>query len=163
MLVDPDSLPDLSECESRLIEDRYYEFGRMRLRKISRAGTPDPIFKLCKKYGETSRRSEPIANLYLTETEYAELLKLPGNDLVKRRYRYEFEGCIFSLDEHTGKLSGLFMVEKEGVSSEELDSMRFPPFGIRDVTEDSRFSGSNLAKIFSNPDAQPDLSIFHVR
>ena len=162
MLVDPHSLPDLGGCESRLIEDRYFEFGRMRLRKISSAGAPVSIFKLCKKYGKTSSCSEPIANLYLSETEYAEFLKLPGDDLVKRRYRYEFEGRVFSVDEHTGILSGLFIVEKEGASSEELDSMRFPPFAIRDVTEDSRFSGSNLAKIYSNSEVQTDLSIFHV-
>lgn len=160
MFVDSRSLPDLRECESRLIEDRYFQFGRLRLRKISEAGTPEPLFKLCKKYGETARMEEPIVNVYLSAEEYGEMLKLPGNDLIKTRYRYEYGGTIFSIDAHTGCLSGLFLIEKEAASSEELEAIRLPPFAIRDVTEDRRYCGASLAKIFSNPDDQFNQSIF---
>ena len=145
MLVDPSLLPDLSGLESRLIEDRYFEFGRMRLRKISQAHSSVIVYKLCKKYGKINRLEEPITNLYLSEAEYAALLSLPGNDLVKRRYRYEFQGEIFSIDKHAGALAGLYLLEKESETGDVLRSICFPPFAVIEVTEDVRYNGDSLA------------------
>lgn len=71
---------------------------------------------------------------------------LPGHDLVKRRYRYEYQGRRFSIDAHTGVLEGLSLCECEAASLSELMAIAFPPFAVEDVTTDPKYSGAGLAK-----------------
>lgn len=144
--IPPELLPDLSELPYADIEDRYLDTGRLRLRKVTQAGGMDSIYKLCKKYGSVSAYEEPIVNIYLTREEYEVLYALPGSDLVKRRYRYEYQGRHFSIDAHTGALAGLFLCECEATSTAELMEIAFPPFAVEDVTADSSYSGSGLAQ-----------------
>jgi CYTH domain-containing protein len=106
----------------------------------------ESIYKLCKKYGSTGKYEEPIVNIYLTVEEYESLRVLPGRDLVKRRYRYEYQGRRFSIDAHTGALAGLYLCECEAASITELMAIVFPPFAIEDVTTDLRYSGASLAQ-----------------
>jgi CYTH domain-containing protein len=146
LLVSPDLLPDLSGLPYVDIEDRYLDGGRLRLRKMTAAGAAESIYKFCKKYGSDDTYKEPIVNIYLTREEYEVLHVLPGCDLVKRRYRYEYEGRRFSIDAHTGLLSGLYLCECEAASTAELMEIVFPPFAVEDVTADSRYSGASLAQ-----------------
>ena len=146
MRVRPEDVPDLHDLPFDLIADRYFDFGRMRLRKITPGSGGPATFKLCKKYGATHAYTEPIVNIYLEEAEYAALRQLPGNDLLKRSYRLEWKGRRFRLDAHTGALAGLYLCETEAGSVEELLRGEFPPFAREDVTQDERFSGAFLAK-----------------
>ena len=144
-LIDPALLPNLSELESTLIEDIYLHCGRLRLRKLT---SPDGAitYKLCKKYGNSDTFEEPIANLYLTNSEYLALAHLEGDVLLKRRYKHPFEGRVFSIDIHLFPHTELALCEIEAASVEELLSVQFPPFALLDVTSDNRYSGAQLAK-----------------
>lgn len=148
MRIRNDMLPDLMQLPRKRIEDRYLTAGRMRLRKVTSegAGTATSVYKLCKKYGPCVRYVEPIVNIYLTAEEYESLCTLPGNNLVKRRYSYDFHGSRFSIDEYLGVLAGLYLCECEASSEEILRDIRFPPFASEDVTDDPRYSGVMLAQ-----------------
>jgi len=153
MLVEAALLPDLDGLDFTVVEDRYLEGGRMRLRKIHPAKTGQEEYKLCKKYGAIGMYEEPIVNVYLTQEEYATFCTLPGSNLVKRCYRMEYGGHRFRLDEHTGSWAGLYLCEIEATSLQELQTIVFPPFAMRDVTADSHYSGAYLARHL------PDLSL----
>ncbi len=150
MLIPPELLPDLSGLRYVEIEDRYLNAGHLRLRRMTECGATESIYKLCKKYGSTGKYEEPIVNIYLTREEYESLHVLPGRDLVKRRYRYEYQGQCFSIDAHTGPLRGLYLCECEAASTSELNEVAFPPFVVEDVTADMRFSGANLAQAYAS-------------
>ena len=147
MLVETARLPDLRGLPCKTIEDRYLEAGRLRLRKITNADDAHVVYKLCKKYGSALAYQEPIVNIYLDAPEYDALRVLPGYDLTKRRYTVEYEGRRFSVDEHTGALTGVYLCEHEAASVSELLSVAFPPFAVEDVTLDPQFSGLSLARL----------------
>ena len=149
MRISPEQLPDLSSLHYTEIEDRYLDAGRLRLRKMTEGGATESIYKLCKKYGSTGKYEEPIVNVYLTKEEYESLQVLPGQNLVKRRYRYEYQSHRFSIDAHTGVLAGLYLCECEAASTSELREITFPPFAVTDVTADPEFSGAILAQRYS--------------
>jgi CYTH domain-containing protein len=151
MRVDVALLPDLSDTPFDVIEDRYLDGGRLRLRKVT---TPEGrvTYKLGKKYGPTGDHTEPITNIYLTEAEYECLRTLPGHDLTKRRYRFPLGERTFSVDAHQGKLVGLFLCEWEAKSVVELLATIPPPFCAEDVTTDERYSGAQLARADAAPD-----------
>ena len=146
MLIPSERVPDLSELPYADIEDRYLNGGRLRLRKVTEFGETESVYKLCKKYGPTGNYEEPIVNIYLTVQEYESLRFLPGFDLVKRRYRYEYQGRRFSIDAHSGSLTGLYLCECEADSNTALLEIAFPPFATEDVTADPQFSGACLAQ-----------------
>ena len=146
MLIPPELIPDLSELPYADIADRYLDGGRLRLRKMTDCGAAESVYKLCKKYGAAAAYEEPIVNVYLTVEEYESLRALPGCDLVKRRYRYEYEGRRFSIDAHTGGRASLYLCECEAASVSELLEIAFPPFAVEDVTADPRYSGAGLAQ-----------------
>ena len=146
MRIPPNLLPDLSGLHYSDIEDRYLETGRLRLRKMTECGATESIYKLCKKYGSTGKYEEPIVNIYLTKEEYESFQILPGWDLVKRRYRYEYQGRRFSIDAHMGRWTGLYLCECEATSTSELLEIAFPPFAVEDVTDDPRYSGAGLVQ-----------------
>jgi len=145
MLVRADLLPDLRGLIYKTIEDRYLDAGRLRLRKVTQVGATESTFKLCKKYGRVGTYEEPIVNIYLTAQEYEGFRHLPGSDILKRRYSYEFQGHDFSIDEHTDALAGLYLCEYEVTSAAVLNTIVVPSFAIEDVTADARFFGANLA------------------
>lgn len=151
MLVRPDRLPDLGGLPCTVIEDRYFEAGRLRLRKMTGPAATDVVYKLGKKYGAIGAYEEPIVNIYLSAAEYDLLRVLPGHDLVKRRYRFEHAGHVFAIDEHGGVLAGLYLCEREAALVADLLAVPFPPFAGRDVTGDARFSGASLARAQQRP------------
>ena len=145
MLADAALLPDLRGLPCKTIEDRYLDAGRLRLRRITDADGTNVVYKLCKKYGSQAAYQEPIVNIYLTQEEYEALRVLPGYDLTKRRYAYEYEGHRFSIDELLGPRAGLYLCEHESASVPELLAATFPPFAVEDVTTNPNYSGIHLA------------------
>lgn len=144
-LVRAELLPDLKSLPCKVIEDRYLAAGRIRLRKITPCDGGVVVYKLCKKYGMTGTCAEPITNIYLTEAEFESFRSLPGRDLVKRRYRYDYLGVHFSIDEHTGEHAGLYLCECEAASMEALMAVVFPDFAVEEVTGREGYQGANLA------------------
>jgi hypothetical protein len=140
--------PDLAGLRVRLIEDLYLDAGRLRLRRVTHFDGQPPEHKLCKKYGAQGGVSEPITNLYLTAGEYAALAAvLPGRPLRKRRHTVMHEGKGFSVDVFEGALAGLVMCETEAATPEAIRALHFPPWVMREVTDDAFFGGANLARI----------------
>jgi CYTH domain-containing protein len=139
--------PDLAAARVRLLEHRYLDAGRLRLRRITHFDGNPPEFKLCKKYGSADAVSEPIVNIYLTAKEHAALAALPGRPLAKRRHTVAHQGRAFGVDVFEGALAGLILCEAEGATPEAIRAIVFPPWASREVTADPFFTGGNLASV----------------
>jgi CYTH domain-containing protein len=138
-LVDLEAVGPLEAVAFREIEDRYLPGTRLRLRKMHEA-SGKPILKLCKKYGKFSALSEPVANLYLSEAEYALLAQLGGAAVRKRRYA--IAGGALDLYDGQDKLA-VFEAEFE---SEAQALAYIPPSFVRaEITNNPSFSGTALA------------------
>jgi CYTH domain-containing protein len=138
-LVDLSAI-DLEAVSFREIDDLYIGASRLRLRKVVGPGTV--AFKLGKKYGKRSSLSEPITNLYLTESEYRQFADLPGLRVTKRRYAI----ARGSLDVYIAPNSGLGVFEIEFESERAAQEFSPPPFVTREVTNDAEFTGASLAE-----------------
>jgi CYTH domain-containing protein len=144
-LVDAARLPNLASLPFRRIEDRYVIGTRLRLRSMTDSATAARELKFCKKYDGDDPVSGPVANLYLSEAEYAALAALPARVIVKRRYRVDHGGRTFGVDVFEGELAGLVLCEAEAGSREAIMALAFPPWAGREVTADRFFTGGNLA------------------
>jgi CYTH domain-containing protein len=137
-LVDLDRV-DLSGAPCREIEDLYIAGSRLRLRKIS--GAQESTFKLGMKYGKRTPLTEPITNLYLTESEYGLLSSLPGTRTRKRRYALEGG----SVDVYVAPRAGVAVFEVEFESERAALDFVPPAFVTREITNEPALSGLSLA------------------
>jgi CYTH domain-containing protein len=133
-LVDTARRATLDGHAMTLIEDRYVEGTRLRLRRMSRPDLGEVKLKLTKKYECADSAARPIVTAYLTETEYELLLALPARELAKRRCHLQFEGHYWSLDVFEGALEGLEMVECEVEDEATLAALVPPDWSLREVT-----------------------------
>ena len=146
-LVRVDELPELAAYPSCRIEDWYLDNSHLRLRRVSGIG-PEPTWKLCKKYGSPEGLRQPIVNLYLDETEYETLRRLPGCGLAKTRYTLaaappdEF----FAVDLFEDALAGLAIVEFEAASLEAVRAYTPPIWTTEEITGSMKWSGAALAR-----------------
>jgi CYTH domain-containing protein len=147
-LIRAERLPALDPVEARLIEDRYIDGARLRLRRMSGGGRPT-LLKLTRKYG--GPRPEPITTLYLDADEYALLSGLPGAPLVKHRHHVQVGEHWFAIDVFSGALAGLVLCEIETESSEALASIALPDWAGDEVTDDPAFAGATLARAIEPP------------
>ncbi len=128
---------------ARLIEDRYLDGLRLRLRRVTRGG--QSVYKLTQKVrpAESDPSEVLITNMYLSEREYARLSMLPGSVVVKTRAVVAASTHDFVIDEFQRPLHGLRLAEVEvGDLDEHLD---LPTWLRHEVTYDDRFSGGHLA------------------
>lgn len=141
-LVDPKALGPLDEAPRWIVEDLYLAGTRLRLRAmIDPAG--GTIHKLGKKYGRGEALGEPITNLYLSESEHALLLRLPGARSRKRRYH--IAGGSLDVYERPGASAGIAVFERE-FELEAVARAYVPPgFVTREITGDPAYSGAALA------------------
>jgi CYTH domain-containing protein len=135
-------LPPLDPAEARLIEDRYIDGTRLRLRRMS-GGGHETLLKLTRKYG--GAKPEPITTLFLDAGEYALLSHLPAAPLVKRRHHLPVGDHWFAVDVFAGALAGLMLCEIETESREALASIILPDWAGAEVTDDPAFAGAVLA------------------
>ena len=142
-------LPALDPATARLIEDRYIDGSRLRLRRLSGGGR-ETLLKLTRKYG--GPRPEPITTLYLDADEYALLSGLPAAPLVKHRHHLPVGDHWFAVDVFAGALAGLMLCEIETDSPEALVSIVLPDWAGSEVTDDPLFSGAALARAIEPPD-----------
>ena len=68
----------------------------------------------------------------------------PGGSVDKLRYRVEYKGKVWEIDEFTGYYSGLVLAEIELNSADE--SFEVPPWIGREVSGDFHYSNSYLAR-----------------
>jgi CYTH domain-containing protein len=142
-LVDGATLPSLDGCAHVVIEDRYFEGTRLRLRKMTDSVTGAQSRKLTRKYDCADPLVRPIVTAYLTESEHALLAGLPGHDLIKRRYSVHR----FSVDLFDGALAGLLLAEIEWPDDAGLRALSPPLWALREVSDDPRYQGGTLAVV----------------
>jgi hypothetical protein len=157
------------ESYSKLLEDRYFDFGRLRLRRQTDSDTGLVKFKLTKKFDLNSEvadgsagvspavplASSPaapgyvrrIVSMWLSESEYSALLALPGQCLRKRRHYFKPPGLSYCVDVFEGPLADLILCEFEGENQQELFSIPPPAFATIEATQDIFFTGGNLCRL----------------
>jgi CYTH domain-containing protein len=143
--ADRERRPALAGCPMTLIEDRYIDGTRLRLRRMTRADLGEVKCKLTKKYECNEARARPIVTSYLTEPEYDRLLALPAHGLIKRRQHVEHQGRWWSLDLFDGALAGLELVECEAEDRRALDALTPPDWALHEVTDLPQWQGGALS------------------
>ena len=129
------------------IVDFYITGTRLRLRRMESSRGEILTFKLGQKYqAEDLQVHQAImTNMYLNEGEYRKLRALGGAEINKRRYPYESEKLLYSLDVFEGSLQGLILAEIERRPGVILTGLSVPGFAAQEVTGDPRFNGGHLA------------------
>lgn len=129
----------------RLIEDRYLDGLRLRLRRVTRDG--QSVYKLTQKVrpAESDPSEVLITNMYLSEREHARVSTLPGSVVVKMRAVVTTSTHDFVVDEFQGPLHGLRLAEVEVADLDER--LDLPTWLGHEVTYDNRFSGGHLASL----------------
>jgi CYTH domain-containing protein len=145
-LVDPRALPKLTSAAHILVEDRYIDGTRLRLRRLTHGATGTVALKLTKKYETADALARPIVTAYLDEGEYAALATLPARLLTKHRYHIWIDGCEFSYDRFLEPLDGLHLVEIEWPDDAGLRALQPPAWAVREVSEDPRYQGGTLVR-----------------
>ncbi len=145
-LVCASQLPDLTKLPSKSIEDLYINNTRMRLRK--EITDQSVTYKLCKKYGLNNEISEPIVNVYLSESEYRIFSKIDGNRICKMRYYYPFEGVRIAID--VAKNLPI-MAEAEFTDEHKAVNFTAPDFCNKEITSDKAFEAVTLVKNLNQP------------
>jgi CYTH domain-containing protein len=134
-----DALPHI------LIEDRYIDCTRLRLRRMTDSVTGDVALKLTKKYEAGDPLARPIVTAYLNDGEYEAFAALPARSLIKRRFHIPVEDREFSVDQFCGNLAGLELVEIEWPDDEGLRAIVPPLWAGREVSADAAYQGGTLA------------------
>lgn len=130
----------------RLIEDRYLDNARLRLRRETPAGGAPDRWKLARKYGATAPGIEAITNLYLTAEEHALLAALPGADLTKRRHAMWVGPERYVVDVFEGRLAGRMIAEIELADPSALWALTPPAWCGQEITGLPAFTGAALAR-----------------
>jgi CYTH domain-containing protein len=140
---------DLDQSQFTLIEDRYIEGTRLRLRKMSAATGQLTAVKFGHKFTAPGQPAQQtmMTNFYLNEAEYELLATLPGKRLLKKRFKYGWHGRHFSIDQFQNGLEGLILAEIEAVNDEDLNAVPVPDFALREGTAVTFFTGGNLVEI----------------
>lgn len=147
-------LKDLPEGLTRAdhhmqITDNYITGTRLRLRKVRDPKTNKWVVKFTQKFApDPSDFSRAIiTNTYLTAIEAETLAMFNANEIRKNRYKFDFEGRMFSIDMFLGDLFGLVMAETEFESDEEMNKFSMPVFALADVTNNDLFTGGRLSEL----------------
>jgi CYTH domain-containing protein len=151
-------LPEgIAEDRGWRISDRYIKSTHLRLRRMEPIHNGETIFKLGQKQvpspPDFSRMT--ITNIYLSPNEYAVLTELEALELDKVRHQIERGDCVFNVDVFDGHLAGLLLAEVGFGTPEELHrSLDLPPWVIREVSDDFRFTGGALASLTADQAAE---------
>jgi adenylate cyclase len=92
--------------------------------------------------GDSSHQIEQT--IPLTAEEYADLEKVPGKRVYKKRYLYNENGIDYEIDVFGGDLTGLVLVDVEFSSAEEKATFKAPAWVLIDVTQESFIAGGML-------------------
>jgi CYTH domain-containing protein len=140
------AVPRERVVRTEAITDLYVTGTRLRLREARPTDGGAPLLRLSRK-GDVDARTRLITSIYLPEAEFAVLAAaLAGARISKLRHRFRsVPGMMMMVDEFQGRLGGLFLVEADFSTLELMADFPVPDFAVREVTEDSRFTGFSLA------------------
>ncbi len=139
--VDPSRRPATDAHPHVLIEDRYIDGTRLRLRRMTDPASGRVALKLTKKYDAADPLARPIVTAYLDAAEYDVFARLAAAPLVKQRFAVDG----FSLDVFGGALAGLELVEIEAGGAALLADICPPVWAGDEVSHDPRYGGGALA------------------
>jgi len=130
-----------------LITDRYISNTRLRLRRMVMTQSGDTVYKFGQKYRALSQGpgETTMTNMYLNDEEYHSLSKLDAREIIKKRYKYVYDGLEYGIDVFAGELEGLILAELECETMDEFERLQKPPFAIKEVTSQIFFTGGYLA------------------
>lgn len=132
--------------ESETIRDLYVTGTQLRLRDARPAAGDPPMQRLGRK-ADVSPAVRLLTSIYLAPNEYELLSALPGNIIHTTRHRLDTaDGTMLCVDVFEGALAGLIMAEAEFDSAEAMASYPMPDFAWREVTDDARYTGGELAR-----------------
>lgn len=142
--------PETTHDRTLSIQDWYLSNTTLRLRCVEETGKP-PVYKLGQKIriDEISPFTIAHTTMYLSESEFAILRKLPSNSLIKIRTIFHFEDSVLAIDEFEDELKGLMLAEIDlGVADVDIDLL--PIEIVAEVTDEERFTGGALASTLSD-------------
>lgn len=140
-----DRVPRDRVTGSVAIVDIYISGTRLRLREARDLGTSAVQFKLGRKV-DVAAAKRLITTIYLSAPEFALLSALPGARLEKLRHTViDLDGRAVTLDEFGGELAGLILAEVEFADDATMNAYQPPDFLGPEVTDDLRYTGSELA------------------
>jgi len=132
---------------SSTINDLYLTGTQLRVREMRDPATGAVAFKLTRK-GDISASARMITTIYLSKPEFALLSGLPGFRIEKTRYTVAGDdGFELAFDEFAGRLAGLILAEVEFACEADMNAYTPPAFLGREVTDDPRYTGGELAKL----------------
>jgi hypothetical protein len=139
-------VPEELVVKAEEIADLYVEGTRLRLREaIPHDGGP-PMRRLGRK-ADVDATTRLLTSIYLQPEEFALLAGLPGMRLTKTRHHLTAPtGVTMSIDRFHGALEGLILAEAEFDDAEALKAFPMPDFALREVTDDPRYGGAQLAR-----------------
>lgn len=138
------NLPDLSSYKSVKIKQGYLSPSPSPLRIRQKGDKFELTKKFPLKVGDFSSAQE--INISLTEYEFNKLWTLVERSLEKTRYLIPLENdLIAELDVFEKDLNGLFFVEVEFKSEDQMNSFQSPEWFGKDITQEDFSSNSFLA------------------
>ncbi len=145
---------NLEECERTNIHDKYIKTTsphKLRLRK------KDDKFELTKKSQQYPEDAsvQIEETIKLNEDEFNVLMQLPGIELHKIRYFYNYNGLNMELDMFQDALEGLVSIDCEFPTEREKNTFVMPDFCLVDVTQE-KFIAQVQGKTYA--DLEPILS-----
>ncbi|HEY4345256.1 MAG TPA: hypothetical protein VGN05_12975 [Parvibaculum sp.] len=129
------------------IVDHYLPESELRLRSAAALHDESNYRRLSKKTQLPDPRHRLITTIYLGEHEYTLMRGLGGLALTKHRHSFALKGRRISVDQFGAPLEGLVLAEVEFDDDETMEAYPHPPFALREVTDDARFSGFALAQM----------------
>jgi hypothetical protein len=139
-------VPEELVVKAEAITDLYVEGTRLRLREA----IPDdggPAMRRLGRKADVDATTRLLTSIYLQPEEFALLSGLPGVRLTKTRHRLKSPpGVMMSVDRFHGALEGLILGEAEFDGAEALKAFPMPDFALREVTDDLRYTGAQLAR-----------------
>jgi CYTH domain-containing protein len=129
---------------SEAITDLYVTGTRLRLREATPLAGGPPQRRLGRK-ADVDAHTRLLTSIYLSSEEFRLLSSLPGRTLRKTRHHIGLvSGVEVSVDEFEGDLAGLVLAEAEFDDAAAMAAYPSPDFAVREVTEDTRYSGGRL-------------------
>ena len=140
------AVPRERVVRTEAITDLYVTGTRLRLREARPIDGGAPLLRLSRK-ADLDARTRLITSIYLPEEEFAVLAAaLAGVRVRKLRHRMQgAPGVLMMVDEFQGDLDGLYLAEADFRTPEQMAAFATPDFALREVTDDPRFTGINLA------------------
>lgn len=143
-----DDLPEISgrATEVYLLNDLYITNTQLRLRDAQLSdGTP--VWPRLARKVDVDESHRLITSIYLNPEELALIKTLPGAFLKKTRHIVDFNGQRMGIDQFSGVLKGLILVEAEFDDDASMEAFQAPDWVVREVTDDLLFSGGHLSSL----------------